>query len=311
LSMEQRKEVNDEPLPRRLRKLSRLGLAFDAVLRNWLKRRAAGARDKGFPVLSVIPGDAIGLDVIVEGLYEEAILELLFKDVLRPFESKFTQGIAIDIGANIGNHSLYFSRIFKTVVAFEPNAIAQHILRGNLALNHVANVDIQLVGLSDKSGSARLAMREEANLGSGSVVEAASEGKDVHTIELRRADDVWREQRYSDPVCLIKVDVEGHEINVLSGAENILKDHKPIILFEANGKYGHSGADAVFHFLRELGYSRFYTLAKDSPFPGFKGKLARGVIRMMCGAAYELRERIELDDRFYNCVIATASEKLL
>ena len=64
--------------------------------------------------LAVFSFDYIGTQIALNGIYEKEELELLF-DWLKSIDIDLKDSIAIDIGANIGNHSLYFSDFFNTV----------------------------------------------------------------------------------------------------------------------------------------------------------------------------------------------------
>lgn len=70
-----------------------------------------------------VPGDHIGDEIFINGLYEMNLLHGLFDCVLGRFSDKFLHGTCLDVGANIGNHSLFWSTRFKSVYAFEPNPI--------------------------------------------------------------------------------------------------------------------------------------------------------------------------------------------
>ena len=289
-----------------LHRLSRLGMLTDALFKRWLRARAARATRDGYDDLAVSGRDMIGSDVLTDGLYERALLKTLFDDLLAPRAKEFSEGVAVDVGANIGNHSLFFSHRFSKVLAFEPNPTAVHFLRGNINLNDAGNVDVHTFGLSDQSRTAFLGMREGNNIGSGSML--ADRTSESLSIEVKTLDEVLESDYEDETIRLIKIDVEGHELGVLRGAGKLLKKQKPILLFEVAGKYGEAGSDAVLQFLREVGYRGFFTVAKDHPLPELRSKASRIMVRLILGASYEMRRWDTLDDRFYNAVIATESE---
>jgi FkbM family methyltransferase len=181
-------------------------------------------------------GDWIGGTVERTGRpYEHDLLR-----VLGPFARR--SSIVVDVGANIGNHTLYFAIVRgATVHAFEPNPVAAEYLRANVELNEAPNVHVQQVGLSDAPGRGRLEPAEELGMVS---VEQDESGE----IDLRALDsyDFPLEPRIS----VIKIDIEGAESRVLKGAEETIRTHRPIIAVEALGE------DAG-PMLNALGYRRF------------------------------------------------------
>ena len=66
--------------------------------------------------------------------------------------------------------------------------------------------------------------------------------------------------KITDKIDLIKIDVEGHEINVLKGMEKTLKKFSPIIVFESQKKEIINGSSKVIDFLKSKKYSKFYSI---------------------------------------------------
>jgi FkbM family methyltransferase len=160
--------------------------------------------------------------------------------VLGPFARR--SSIVVDVGANIGNHTLYFAIVRRvTVHAFEPNPVAVRYLRANVEANDARKVHVHEVGLSDEPGRGRIAPAEE--LGMASV-----EQDDSGEIDLRLLDSY---DFSPDPrIAVIKIDVEGAEARVLKGAEATIRAHRPIIALEALGEEARP-------MLSALGYRRF------------------------------------------------------
>lgn len=131
----------------------------------------------------------------------------------------------VDIGACIGNHSVFFAGIAGAQVdAFEPNPEALELLRANVELNDLGDlVTIHAAGLGSQEESARAEKVHEDNLGSARLVVGA-EGD----LTVRRLDDV----ELSGPPALIKVDVEGMELDVLLGGERTIREAQPLIYVE-------------------------------------------------------------------------------
>ncbi len=147
----------------------------------------------------------------------------------------FKNAVVVDAGANIGLFSLYAcARGAGKIYAFEPVRETYAILKNNIAANRLEKV-VSLVNaaLGAKQGTAKIkyctrgegsAMIAEGNAGVnvGLVYEAERKVK-VLTLDyvIRRKVD------------LIKMDVEGYEGNVLLGAADLIREHKPVLSFSA------------------------------------------------------------------------------
>jgi tRNA/tmRNA/rRNA uracil-C5-methylase (TrmA/RlmC/RlmD family) len=81
-----------------------------------------------------MPFDSICREIILNKLYESSLLNAMCSIV------KDKNTVALDVGANIGNHSLYFAKYFKKVISFEPAPNNCWIFKANIFLNRVKNV---------------------------------------------------------------------------------------------------------------------------------------------------------------------------
>lgn len=144
---------------------------------------------------------------------------LLSKLVAQP------DSVILDIGANIGNHTLYFANELHAgkIIAFEAVERTFQILNINVKLNHLEErVELHCCGLSEKSGRASIAHYDPGNVGGTSLTEG------VGNIPLAALDD------FNIPkVTFMKIDVEGMEPQVLQGAINIIKRDRPFMLIES------------------------------------------------------------------------------
>lgn len=162
--------------------------------------------------------------------------------------------LVIDIGANIGNHTLYFSSICKcNVISFEPNPPAVDILIKNVVDNNLSNkVTIFNCGLGEHEGKIVVAPDNDINnLGSTHFSIGSDDG-----ICLKRLDDF----KFASLIKLIKIDVEGMEIDVLRGASKTLRASNAVLCIECDEVHMF---DEIFNYLKEFGYtpliSRNYT----------------------------------------------------
>jgi len=152
--------------------------------------------------------------------------------------------LVYDIGANIGNHSIWFAGVCGCQVrAFEPNDKAVSLLRLNVEENNLGErITIEPVGVGAAAGRAFVLRSDDTNLGA-TQLEASDDG-DLRIVALDDLDN-------GSKVALIKIDVEGDEINVLQGAMGLLQRDHPVLIIEARS---HTDYEAVFGLLNELGY---------------------------------------------------------
>ena len=147
-----------------------------------------------------------------------------------------------DVGAHTGVYSLMVAAVNPAVRirAFEPNPIVVPMLLGNLDANGLPGTIVADVALSDRTGVACLEIPFDVT-----AAEVASQGVAIRTI---RGDDVDD----GSPVDLIKIDVEGHELEVLRGMLGLLKRCRPALVIEVGDD---DRLDAVESLLASIGYS--------------------------------------------------------
>ncbi|ULQ46702.1 FkbM family methyltransferase [Flagellatimonas centrodinii] len=255
--------------------------------------------------MACFPGDDIGDNIIAHGVYEDLLLEGLFGVVLAPKAAEFKAGLAMDIGANIGNHSLWFSSRFARVLAFEPNPICTRLIEASAMLNGAENIQALGYGLSESNAELVFRLNLAGNLGqsgvTGSLVLRKSRS---FPVQVRVADEAVTDEMLDGlPVRLVKIDVEGHELSVLKGMTGLLAKHRPIVLFESHGARGDSGSDAIADHLNSIGYANYYVIERvRSP---YGSKLLRAIYRIAKGQELSLRQVDRPEDRPYSLVIAT------
>jgi FkbM family methyltransferase len=137
---------------------------------------------------------------------------------------------AVDVGANIGIHSLVLSRCVGEngrVYSYEPSGSICEKLRENMALNGIQNVILRDVGVGANDTVQRFQPRQdEFNIGLGRF--DASGPVEVAVVKLDS------DLRAGGRISLIKVDVEGMELDVIRGASAILAQHRPTLVIECN-----------------------------------------------------------------------------
>lgn len=145
----------------------------------------------------------------------------------------------LDIGANVGFFSLYASKKFNNVLAFEPTKCSINSFKKNLEMNNIDNLSIYELALSDKSGKS-IFYENPFNQGGNSLEKINTdnvkrETKDwlEYEVKVAKLDDLSiLDKKDTEKIDLIKIDVEGHEANVLIGANNLLRENNPMIFAE-------------------------------------------------------------------------------
>ncbi len=233
--------------------MSVFGLMADEVAYRtaaYLRRRAkkSGARQMIVPI-----DDEIGQRIFATGFFERRESDALKKSVFNKVENN---SIAIDVGANIGYYSVLFSTIFSEVLSVEPHPTTCRILTANLAINAAHNVHVVQKGASSTTKFAELQVPHNGNLGWSSLNRwDVPGGSSQVAIELDRLDEIYRQSPvFEKKVGFIKIDVEGHESDVISGATSIIEKNQPLVFFEVNSK---NAGVTCCELLESLGYKTF------------------------------------------------------
>ena len=197
--------------------------------------------------MAIFAHDHIGIHINYFGVYDKPELDLLFR-FLAPLADTLRAGLALDVGANIGNHALFFGERFRAVHAFEPNPTTYHLLAFNAKL--AGNVSPHNLGLGSESGVLRL-NEDLDNMGASSIKYAPTGNARSVEIEVRRLDDL---DLPLDGLCFMKVDVEGFEPQVLRGAARTIAAHQPLIVLEQHEREFVDGTTECIAMLRDAGY---------------------------------------------------------
>ncbi len=189
------------------------------------------------------------------GIYQGPTLAVALKQVGKRL-------LAIDVGAHFGMNSMAYSELFENVVSFEPQPALYRQALKHFRMNHVSNVKLHRVALGNRKSKMKIFIPTGANDGQARLVSSRSK---LPTVEVRRLDSYRFEPDF------LKIDVEGFEANVLLGASDTLKRHRPVVLVETNDNVeweaerkrgpervaSRYGDEDVFAQLRALDYRAF------------------------------------------------------
>ena len=166
--------------------------------------------------------------------------------------------VVVDAGANRGVYSYWMSKAVgpsgKTI-AFEPQQECVDHLKRVKTKFRLRNLVIVPKGLSSYVGTATMARDKPKSVGASlEWVGNRPDGEYEHLqVEVDTLDAYFSNSR---PPSLIKCDVEGHELSVFQGGQELLSRSHPDLLFECHRKEAIQGA--LFSFLENLGYSGFF-----------------------------------------------------
>lgn len=164
-------------------------------------------------------------------------------------------GVFVDVGANIGNHAVFFGKFLaERVVCVEPHPDLVPLLTRNLELNAVTAVWVLPYAAAAAAGSAYISRDKELvhNIGGSRVQDVRPDnGVEVRMASLDSLLDGLIPSLEGRRVTCVKIDVEGLELDVLRGATGILRTHRPQLVIELASR---DARVRVKQFLAEYGY---------------------------------------------------------
>lgn len=205
--------------------------------------------DIRFPIMLDVNNHGVDHVIAAYGNFEPGILRLIRKNISK-------EGIFVDIGANIGQHSLYAAHFCKHVYAFEPIERLCFQFLKSVYKNELYNINVFNYGLGNEDKKMDI-FTAANNMGSSSVIEKKSRINNG-SIKIKKLDDI-RKMCGIEKVDFMKIDVEGYEWEVLQGAKQTLLKWKPKIILEYSpnlyNKVNDSTTEGIFKFLKELNYT--------------------------------------------------------
>ncbi|MEM7210554.1 MAG: FkbM family methyltransferase [Pseudomonadota bacterium] len=160
---------------------------------------------------------------------------------------------AADIGANIGNHAVFMGLIagIPEVTCFEPQRYVFGLLQKNLAVNGLEHFKTINSAVGSRVGGADMVLHRNTSF-HGTAYRESTDGEfPVTTLD----------ESFPDGIDFIKIDVEGMQMEVLGGAVETLKAHKPTLWMEL--RRNHNEFEPVNKFLEDLGLG--YTASPLGP----------------------------------------------
>jgi FkbM family methyltransferase len=160
---------------------------------------------------------------VVKALLKNKIWEKKITNIFQAYIKK--DWIVVDVGAYIGLHTLTMSKLANTVYSFEPQPLIYQCVKNTLTTQKIENVILHHVALSNNLGM--------TNIHTNNNGDASLEGIRDTKFSMSFPVNTKTLDSYNiDKINLIKIDVEGHEWEMIEGASNSIIKNKPIIILE-------------------------------------------------------------------------------
>ena len=206
---------------------------------------------------------AIGQSLFFGGAFEQDEIEFFTR-----FLAHETRPVVLDVGANIGLHSIGWARANKTasIFAFEPSPSTGMILRRNIERNSLDNtIELMPLAVSDKCGKAQFFECED-NAFSSLKDTCRKKVIGTHLVPVTTIDEFVAGHQL-DRISLLKIDVEGLEREVIFGAATTLRLLRPDLFVEIYaGTHSNPDPEGTIDLIRSQGY-RAYVLVAGKPVP--------------------------------------------
>ena len=189
---------------------------------------------KKFPNLACLVYDEVGLIISLFGRLEYDELKVLERKVFSKIDC--ANSSCLDIGANIGNHSVFFANFFSNIYSFEPYPDSYYLLKFNS--KNFNNIKTFNFGASDVDENQYMYIASDTTMSRNTLFSDRVEPKKIEQIhpkkikvELKNLDNLLKENKVKK-ISFIKIDIEGYEYKALIGLKNTIINDSPIIVLE-------------------------------------------------------------------------------
>ncbi len=229
-----------------------------AIVADWLKSLLRVPRvtlDTAHGRFAIDPLSYLGRALLQHGLYEPEMIRCL-SQLLRRGD------VLVDLGANEGYFSVVGARLVEPagrVLAIEPQARLQSVLRQNCELNALRNVAVVQCAVGDHDGLAQLHLAPSLNSGSSALSQPTRYRLQTEQVPLHTLAAVLK-QHELQRVRLLKIDIEGFEYEAILGSRQLFEsraiEHIALELHPLQLRSRKLSPDAIERFLEDCGYRR-------------------------------------------------------
>jgi FkbM family methyltransferase len=270
-----------------------MNIALKRLITNYIFKPHMGKR------FLVIVGDHVSKEIVNSGCYERPLIKFLIKN--KHILNANGQGTFIDVGANIGNHSIMLSEYFNTVISVEPNTFCAKCIELNAELNNIENISVVEVGLGTQQAKMRLII--PTNDFSSGYISDNTAGTDTSVQEVDVITLNNLEKRVGKGVSFVKIDAEGMERDIIDSGDVFFKSHQPLVAFEAHGKDKYCEVKDV---LLRYEYKFFYKLTQSRRL--FKSRLLNIIAFSLFPDYVKVELILEPSDVNYQMVLASVTK---
>lgn len=164
--------------------------------------------------------------------------------------------VFIDIGTNKGIYLYQAEKVVKSgkIYGFEPNESLVNYIQPLFP-----KVEMFTYAVSSQTGTSVLNIPKKGNSLQDTRASLETMGDDVEKIEIKTITlDDWATQKNISKIDLVKIDVEGHELDSIKGCEHILQTIKPTFIIEIELRHAKYPITEIFDFMASFGYEVFY-----------------------------------------------------
>lgn len=216
-----------------------------------------------FKLNLIVAWGGLEYELLFNHIFEKEIVDYCLSNIK-------DKELVLDIGANIGYHTVLFAKSINPsvrVISYEPVKKTFEILQSNVELNSLTNVDLNNFALGSKNESMVININDEP--GWNSLVHNNPNSKS-ETIEISKGDDILKDKNKK---VFIKIDTEGFELEVLKGLVEFIKSNNCTIIFEFTPEFYielYKSADNAIkklsEILTETGYSKILNIEENQYF---------------------------------------------
>lgn len=174
--------------------------------------------------------DMVDAQVMMYGLWQKG-LAFYLRDFLKKSENP--EAVFLDIGCNVGHHSLFLASQCAAVHGIEPNQAAAERFQGMIDHNKMENVFVHHLGFSGEAGELPYYPPVEGSMIGGTFQELVGGPRGTTAIPLPvvKGDD-WVKEKELTAISLIRIAIEGYEEPILQGLQETLVAQRPVMVVE-------------------------------------------------------------------------------